>query len=892
VAALPLAAQGPSIVTTLQQDTWSDQAYVPQGQQFIIVQTQESWGALASPAQVCQYITDMINQQSSPAPQVRPSPEYRRPKPRGSSQTPPCYQNFTYTLSVPGAGSYPIDDSSPTFTEAPPAGLGYTAGAPFAYANVFNLKNPPPSDSETVYSRTRYQVIDVSALTVSGSITVTGTYLRTYASTTNIPCNRLDGSPWLCNYEASQISIEAQVVLPHFSLTQTPAEFRPQDARDDGTAATCAAYGENNCYVTFNAQLTAPFDCSRDAAWDLNPVFQFTLEHTAKQPAWLPGTSTNYTPPGTDLSLARNGPDPDYVFEPRNNPGLAAEGLSSGKIAPTNPATGDWPDEGQPPVAQATVTSRDYGGSANLRATVTVTSLDLDGGTHVATFKPDTLFTPDYWKVLKPPACAGTGIFASLPVDQDCNGIADSWEQPYIAAANTASQACGGPAVTSFLGTEDLERGYTCTSPQGDGWSVHDEYRGFHYVADDGVTPHWVSTDPVNKLDVFFWDAGFDWVNPPSYALLIPGFKFEPPPDNYSDLFDPSVYTRALRSILCMQGSFAEMGYSGAAPIVYPFPQPPPLPSALRPPGANVGHNYCYGSVYDEPVGGVNEYDPTQGPGSPPNSLKFAYRRVNAQQANANVSGDPTQGVKWFNMNSLTSAGTHGNHTALVYSSANPASRPGSVTLGTTYTVFLGNVPDARDARIDFNVPEIIRGAQEYRSMDPTTLAAQTLAHESGHWFSQLHPNRQPVYRVFDANSLPWTDPGSSAGVFTLQNNSATTYGGGTGNDILVGLELHNENLTNGRLNSARSEDVAWPGVIDIASQHQVPGGTAGVTVFQAHLSLVRNKPAVGNHDLWWVETMQNELMDWTANKNLTSPSQWHFDPANLNALCAKNPCN
>ena len=39
------------------------------------------------------------------------------------------------------------------------------------------------------------------------------------------------------------------------------------------------------------------------------------------------------------------------------------------------------------------------------------------------------------------------------------------------------------------------------------------------------------------------------------------------------------------------------------------------------------------------------------------------------------------------------------------------------------------------------------------------------------------------------------------------------------------------------------------------------------------------------------VQNIQYELMDFTPNSALANPWQWHFDPVNLNALCAKNPC-
>ncbi|HXN46479.1 MAG TPA: hypothetical protein VN893_07545 [Bryobacteraceae bacterium] len=97
------------------------------------------------------------------------------------------------------------------------------------------------------------------------------------------------------------------------------------------------------------------------------------------------------------------------------------------------------------------------------------------------------------------PACVAADEFvkhpyASLPVDQDCNGIADSWEQNH-----------GGPFPDP---TADVDPGAlgsgTPDAYKGDGFAVFDEYRGFHMLDDQGNTV-WHDTDP-NVQDLFYWD--------------------------------------------------------------------------------------------------------------------------------------------------------------------------------------------------------------------------------------------------------------------------------------------------------------------------------------------------------------------------------------------------
>jgi hypothetical protein len=62
--------------------------------------------------------------------------------------------------------------------------------------------------------------------------------------------------------------------------------------------------------------------------------------------------------------------------------------------------------------------------------------------------------------------------------------------------------------------TADNEAGYNGTTV-GDGYSVHDEYRGFHYIQDlvntgDPINPtgvvKWTSTDPGKMQDLYAFD--------------------------------------------------------------------------------------------------------------------------------------------------------------------------------------------------------------------------------------------------------------------------------------------------------------------------------------------------------------------------------------------------
>ncbi|MBZ5723594.1 MAG: hypothetical protein LAP87_01220 [Acidobacteriia bacterium] len=446
--------------------------------------------------------------------------------------------------------------------------------------------------------------------------------------------------------------------------------------------------------------------------------------------------------------------------------------------------------------------------------------------------------------------------FASLPVDQDCNGIADGWEGQYTT-----------PPGGHLLPTADEEPGYAPTSPKGDGWSVHDEYRGFHYVADNGVTDHWTSTDPVNKFDIFFWDAGF---------------KHRGKSQNPAD--DPNIYTKALRTILCLQGQAEDMGTTFEAPRALGVPtNPPPVPLESM-----QGAPYCYGNArilpalpekgvspyLSEPPIGVNELSPAKR-----NQLRFWYRRVKADQAGARDETDPRLGVNWFNKNSVTSTSTLGDHTIVIYYSEQSSHG----ILGAT-TNNLANCPDCDNPhryRIAFDYSWITHSAQTYANrgvttMSPGTLLAQVLAHETGHWLQQNHSQRQACCTFATGgkpSSLDWYR-------FTLDRTSG---------NILVGQEEYR----NGSRQNLPTDSVAC----GLSTKGPLPTPKTTLTSLTPPMPVYdRGSPTSYNPEVTPVSTltvqnMQYELMDWTPNYTIADPTQWHFDPANLNALCAKNPC-
>jgi hypothetical protein len=194
--------------------------------------------------------------------------------------------------------------------------------------------------------------------------------------------------------------------------------FRPRDSADP--AANCSShYGD--CFPMYTAQFSDP---------NFSAPIQFALSlPTGKQD--LPGSSTNSAPNAAQGATA-HADTPDYVFEASQNNGFT---INSNRQIQTPAAVNQ---------ATATVSSWDYGGVANLTATAILQGVTLvqpqadivyytTTGTPnpqnpAASYATDQNQTYQVDQFVNPPSCAGSGSFASLPIDTDCNGIADGWE--------------------------------------------------------------------------------------------------------------------------------------------------------------------------------------------------------------------------------------------------------------------------------------------------------------------------------------------------------------------------------------------------------------------------------------------------------------------------------
>jgi hypothetical protein len=254
-------------------------------------------------------------------------------------------------------------------------------------------------------------------------------------------------------------------VLPvTVSMTPTHLDFVPRNSASD---PSCSAF--RGCTEQYTVTISPS---------NVTGVATFQLSSSA-----LTGFATNYcsqsncTDPTYDTG-------PDYVFEGYRNYGF---NTPVNQTIQTSSAVNS---------ATVTVSSYDYGGSAKLSAFVNINGIPVTAGVTQPT-QGSTLQEPFARlpvDVCGPAGCRPTGDtnpVENCMTDPYSNCIADYWEQQV--------------SPTRYLDrNEDNEEGSPGSASHGDGYSAHDEYRGF--VIWDGAQVVHVRTNPVAVKDVFYWD--------------------------------------------------------------------------------------------------------------------------------------------------------------------------------------------------------------------------------------------------------------------------------------------------------------------------------------------------------------------------------------------------
>jgi len=255
-----------------------------------------------------------------------------------------------------------------------------------------------------------------------------------------------------------EVTSSLTVAAPVLNLTATPSSYIPM-ANGAGSIPGCPVNGA--APSSPNPTYTASLSASDGAGWE--GIIQFKLSEisgTTSSTIRNRGYSTNGCFNPTCDAALDNSPDFDFVLADQTSQVFAAPvhpDPVTARMATSNPTAS----------ATAVVSSRDFGGVATLSAEVAIDEMTIQ-------------------------AKVGQDSSTSIPLDENGNGIADAWED-----------SNGGRSIPAG---EDLEPGAPGSDNlhKGDGYSRHDEYRGFAVKA-GGSLCH-VRTDPRNKQDLFFWD--------------------------------------------------------------------------------------------------------------------------------------------------------------------------------------------------------------------------------------------------------------------------------------------------------------------------------------------------------------------------------------------------
>lgn len=336
----------------------------------------------------------------------------------------------------------------------------------------------------SLWTRYVFKFLDVSACALASDCELTLQFQTVRSTVRNFQGFELHvDAGWVFTLENTQWNYLPEDSTDGTNAGSPPSGPPPVSAKPEGPGrklhSTCADCpdGKKASYFAFISTSYGTVDPSVLAA----PItFELSLPNGVS--GYRPGSSSNF---GTQTVS-----DPDYKF-------LAAENSEF------NPPTSNGQSittKGAVDSASVTVTSFDFGGVALLRAKAQI------GGTWVyASAGPQY---DQFGTYISPPSCAvaisDTRGFVQIPIDTDCNWIADSWEYE---PAMRALQAYHFPKYWDEETGDPQKRPSVLTSKKGDGFGAYDEYRGFHVLdRDDNNKILHRRTKAGSDLDLFICD--------------------------------------------------------------------------------------------------------------------------------------------------------------------------------------------------------------------------------------------------------------------------------------------------------------------------------------------------------------------------------------------------
>ncbi len=313
-----------------------------------------------------------------------------------------------------------------------------------------------------LWTRYVFRLLDVSTCALTSDCELT-LHLQTVRSTVR-------------NFQGFELHVDAGFT---FALENTQWNYLPEDSTDTTNTNVVCPYCLDGKKVTYNAYIPSYTNVDPTVL-----AAQITFELS------LPNEVTGYRPGSSSNFGQQTVSDPDYKFLAGDNSDFNPP-TSNGQSITTSGAVNG---------AMVTVSSFDYGGVALLRAKAQIGGIWIYAS---ADARYDELGAQ-----LPSPSCAVSGNdtrgFVQIPIDTDCNWIADSWE------LEPAMQALQVPHFPKYWDDEigdSQKRPSVLTSHKGDGFGAYDEYRGFHVLdRDDNNKPLHRRTKADSDLDLFIFD--------------------------------------------------------------------------------------------------------------------------------------------------------------------------------------------------------------------------------------------------------------------------------------------------------------------------------------------------------------------------------------------------
>jgi hypothetical protein len=334
-----------------------------------------------------------------------------------------------------------------------------------------------PADDGILRYKITSELIDVSACTIDSDC-----YLSLRVLMSGPP-----GAQRVQGLDLGVSSFDFKLSHSNFAYYYWPEDSRDSLARSRTSRPKlcfgCPEESINGSHIQVSAAVSG--------GWGIAPPIKAEITFELANPVgvlgYRRGTSSNY-----GYGVGSTESDPDFKFTQEKNGSLAPPTVDGQSIKTI----------GEVEQSAVTVTSFDYGGVTLVRA-----KAQFNGVWHYA--DSTDIVEDDEFNLLPKAACAvdagDSRGFLQIPIDVDCNWIADGWEKPKAKRALASGTSPG--TTIHFPQYWDEETALPSTPSnlrKGDGFGAYDEYRGFHTTKDDNNNSIQFERTDASILDSFY----------------------------------------------------------------------------------------------------------------------------------------------------------------------------------------------------------------------------------------------------------------------------------------------------------------------------------------------------------------------------------------------------